>query len=405
MKKFIEIFLCLVVILSFCSCNGKESISSDFSTSGDEVSKESTSDNSTLENFAEKNKTSSKETNLNNYSSKTLTSTPSKKPNSSTLTSDEDDFVPPTFNGSEVEEIENQIPEIIGSEPNDGNEPVLGEDYGAFLYEGNFSNLATDNNMVYSVFNSPNSIVAFDTDKLELIYGKTLPGRPGEIQVDGNNLLISFPDLKCIKIYNKKSFALVKSISLPQIVSSFCVDGDIIYYSEDNQHCKIFRTNLDTNETKNVVDDNNVPQFFYYPKLLLNKEKGLLYIGESGSSGSKLYYYNTSDFSLHSSFAKDNYGIMNHQRTMFLVNANVFWGGFRFASDNAGNVIGEYTGSYYGTYYADENYVATRNGIYNTETYEYLGNIQTARYMAITANKCLIAVLTSPTSVVIAIPY
>lgn len=104
----------------------------------------------------------------------------------------------------------------------------------------------------------------YDTDKLDVTATFSLPSRPAEIQVDGNNLLISFPDIKCIKVYNKKTFTLINTISLPNIVSSFWMYGDIVYYSEDDQHCKVYCTNLITKETKIIRRSDNIPQTFYY---------------------------------------------------------------------------------------------------------------------------------------------
>lgn len=410
MKKLIGIFLCFVIIISFSACeNNSKNTADNSNTSTESVSHKTDSDeiiskNDNSENNKKQNN-SSKESSLKDNSSKKSTkNSSSKKSNSSVWTPDEYDFTPPMIDNSVEENIEAGLPIVSGDDTDESSDLVLGEDYGAYLYEGMFVNLVTDNNTVYSIFNSPNVIVAFDTEELEVVYSKSLGGRPAEVQVDGNNLLISFPDLRCIKVYNKKTFEHIKSISLDNVVSSFCIDGDIIYYSEDNQHCKVFCTNLVTNETKVIIGNNNAPKLFFYPKLLLNKEKGLLYVGESGSSGSDLYYYNTSDLSQHSIFSKDNYGLMNRKRTMFLVNGNVFWGGFRLDSENAKNIVGEYGGN--NTYYADKNFVITGNGIYDTETYGYLGDTQSSEYMCVTSNKCLVAVFRhSPGNVVVAVPY
>jgi hypothetical protein len=436
-KKIIGIFLCIVIMLAFCSCeNLVKEITDVINASKDLASQADVADNNDAKNTQSKDAKNNKDSNEKNSSKKddknsskdqsgskenyensfeNSTNTSSKKYSFDVST------VSSSSNGITLKEMQqnivSNIPAIIHT-PQDGttskensqnqtsasayvssgHQPVLGEDYGAYAYEGTFVNLVTEGNMVYSIFKSPNNIVVYDTDELDVVYTKTLPGRPAEIQVDGNNLLISFPDLRCIKVFNKNTFDLVNNIQLSNIVSSFCIDEEVVYYSEDDQHCSVFCENLKTKETTRIGS------LFYFPKLLLNKEKGLLYIGEKGCTGCLLYYYKTSDFSLHSKFAKNNYGLFNGKRTMYLVNDNVFWGGFRFASDNAGNVVGEYGGDT--TYYADENFVITASGIYGTDSYAYMGDTQNSDFLVVTSNKCLVAVFkNSSSNVVVAIPY
>lgn len=412
MKKIIGIALCFAVFLTFSSCKKDADKSSSAPVNADKiVSKVNSTDESSSEDTGSGDTVTSNESGIipsevakPKNSSKTdsatsasaASSVQSEEPSPSPVVSQE-------ITGSVEEKIEEELPDVVGGNTEDFD-LVLGEDYGAYLYEGTFVSLVNDNNTVYSIFKLPNIIVAYDTEKLELVYSMPLPGRAAEIQVEGNNLLISYPELKCIKVYNKKTLTQIKSISLPNVVSSFCIDGNVIYYSEDDQHCKVFRTDLSTNETKTIVRSDNVPVLFYFPKLLLNKEKGLLYIGDSGTTGSTLYYYNTDDLSLHSIFRKNNYGLTNQKRTMFFVNDNIFWGGFRFGADSAENIIGEYGGS--STYHADENFVITAKGIYETDTYQYLGDIESSVHMAVTNNKCLVAVYNRyPGNVVVALPY
>ena len=396
MKKIFAIFLCFVVMFTFCSCKKTtKKTSSGNSSSSKTVSQEKSSNNT-----SQNSTTTSSE---NNNSSQTP-STTSSTPSTTSSTPSSSSGVSQQISGKQEEKIEEVVEQIPTVDEDEDLEEdlVLGEDYGAFLYEGTFVASVNDKNVVYFIFKSPNTMVAYDTDKLDVTATFSLPDRPAEIQVDGNNLLISFPDMKCIKVYNKKTFAQTKSISLPNEVSSFCIDGDIVYYSEDDQHCKVYRTNLATNETK-TIKQNNTNGLFYFPKLLLNKEKGLLYIGESGSTGSTLYYYKTSDLSLHSKFAKNNYGLTNIKRTMFLVDNNVFWGGFRLGADSAENVIGDYSGE--STYFADKNFVITRNGIFDTKTYEFITSIDDALYASVTANESLVTVFKHyPGDVVVVLP-
>ncbi len=416
MKKLVSIIICFAIMLSLVSCKKNEDNLSVVSTNTDidtTVSAKSDIEENSSEEASTENTDTSDESVVSPTSSKEETSSKTESKPSSSETSGSSlpsESKPPVvseeIDASTEEKIEEQLPGgIVGDDTQtEGSDLVLGEDYGAFAYEGNFLTYALDSNVMYTVFKNPNSITAYDAKNLDMVYSYPLPGRPAEIQIDGGNLLISYPDLKCIRVYDKNNFSQINSISLPNVVSSFCIDGNVVYYAEDDQHCKVFCTNLQTNETTAILNDGKFPKTFSEPKLLLNKKLGLLYIGESGSTGSALYYYNTADLSMHSVYKKDNYGLSNWHRTMYFVNDNVFWGGFRFGADSAENVIGEYSG--YSFYHADENFVVTPKGVFDTNTYMFLSDLENMSYVFVTKNKALVAVFRiNPANIVVIVPY
>lgn len=413
MKKLISIIICFAIVLSFASCKKTEDNLSVVSTNTDKIvsTQSDIKENSSEETSTENTDTSNESVVSSTSSKEDSSSKTEEKPSSTESTGNsspaesQTPSVSEDIDDSTEEKIEEQLPGgIIGDDTIEGSDLVLGEDYGAFAYTGNFLTYTLDSNVMYTIFKNPNSITAYDAKNLDIVYSSPLPGRPAEVQVDGENLLISFPDLRCIKVYNKRDFSQIKSITLPNVVSSFCIDGDVVYYAEDDQHCKVFCTNLQTNETKAILTDGKFPRTFSEPKLLLNKKLGLLYIGESGSTGSALYYYNTSDLSMHSVYKKDNYGLSNWYRTMYFVNDNVFWGGFRFGADSAENLIGEYSG--YSFYHADENFVVTPKGVFDTNTYMLLSDLENMSYVFVTKNMALVAVFhINPANIVVIVPY
>ena len=80
-----------------------------------------------------------------------------------------------------------------------------------------------------------------------------LAGKPAEINLIGDRIYISLPDLCRIDIFSKSSFAKTSSIYFEHEVSSFCVDGNVIYYSEHDQHCEVFRRNMTTNDFSEIT--------------------------------------------------------------------------------------------------------------------------------------------------------
>ena len=176
-----------------------------------------------------------------------------------------------------------------------------------------------------------------------------------------------------IDIFSKNDTVKESSLYFDHEVSSFCLDGDYIYYSEHDQFCRVFRKNLVTGELTMVESKNN--NLFYYPKLYLNKEDRILYIGESGSSGNAIYYYDADALTQKSVFLKNNYGIMNHTREIFHVEDMIFWGGYCLSDTNARELIGKYGVANYGSVvFASSEIVSTYEGLFLTDTYECIVN-------------------------------
>ena len=238
-----------------------------------------------------------------------------------------------------------------------------------YSLDGDVVNWKTENDLVYVITKGNNRLVVIDSENLTPIYNVPLAGVPAEMNFVDDKIYISLPDLCRIDVFSKSDCVKVSSIYFDHEVTSFCLDGDYIYYSEKDQHCKVFKKNLSTGELKTVQAGNQY--FFYAPKVYLNKEDQILYIGESGSTGSAIYYFDAVTLELKSVFKKNDYGIMNHTREIFHYGDEIFWGSYRLSDTNAREVIGKYGTANYGsvTFVSDE-MVSTYEGLFLTDTYE-----------------------------------
>lgn len=293
---------------------------------------------------------------------------------------------------------------------NENGEMVPGVDYGEIQYEGTFDSIISDGSIAYLIFRSPDNLVVYDTKNLKAVTSFSLPACAGEIQLVNNQVMISYPDLKCIKVYNKSTLAEIKTVNLPNVVSSFCFDGDKVYYSEHYGKGSVYCTDLISNKTVAILDESGNKKSFSSPKLLLNKQKGLLYIGETCDPEGKLYYYNLSDLTLNSVYARPvngrPYGMYNYRRTMFLVGDSVMWAHMRLDAANAANVIGQYgPGDAARLYYADSEIVCLGMGNFATETYQLVSYIENCTY--IWPTDCAMVVVNDniPYKFIIVIPY
>ncbi|MBQ8409387.1 MAG: hypothetical protein IJY39_11060 [Clostridia bacterium] len=207
-----------------------------------------------------------------------------------------------------------------------------------YTLDGDVVKWFTENDFIYVITSGNNRLVVIDTKTMLPVSNIPLAGEPAEINSVGNKIYISLPDLCRIDVFSKSNCVKESSLYFDHEVSSFCIDGNYIYYSEHDQFCKVFKKNLVTNELTMV--QNTGLNTFYFPKLYLNEEDRILYIGESGSTGSALYYYDADTLALKSVFKKNDYGIMNHTREIFHLGDEIFWGNYRLSDTNAKELVG-----------------------------------------------------------------
>lgn len=225
-------------------------------------------------------------------------------------------------------------------------------------------NWVNDGNIVYTLTSSPNELWVFNVATMKTLTTISLPGTPAEIQLDNNQILISFPTLQSINYYDKTSFVETKSIHLPHIVSSFAFDNGFVYYTEDDQWCNIYRTNLsDTTKTDKIVG------YYYFPKILINKQDNLLYVIESSTTGSKVHYINLSDLTLQSETS--GYGYDNISRYAYFDGQYLYAMNFKIDKTNASHIVGEYVykQDYWdGVTFVNNDFIITDNAIYSKDT-------------------------------------
>lgn len=239
------------------------------------------------------------------------------------------------------------------------------------LYEldGDVVNWTTENDLLYVITKGNNRLVVINSKTMEVVSNVPLAGVPAELNFVDDKIYISLPDLCRIDIFSKSNPAKLSSLYFDHEVSSFCVDGDYIYYSEYDQHCDVYRKNIVTDELTEILPDRGWS--FYQPKLYLNKEDNILYIGETSCSGCAIFYYDATTLQLKSLFRKNDYGIWNHTRDIFHIGDEIFWGNYRISDTNAKQIVGRYGAADYGSVnFVSESVVSTYEGLFLTDTYE-----------------------------------
>ena len=248
-----------------------------------------------------------------------------------------------------------------------------------YQLDGDVVNWTTENDFLYVITSGNNRLVIINSKTMMAVSNIPLAGVPAEMNLIGDKIYISLPDLCRIDIFSKSNFTKTSSLHFEHEVSSFCVDGNYIYYSEHDQHCKVYKKNITTNKSTQILPDRGFT--FYQPKLYLNKQNNILYIGETGHTGSTLYYFDAKTLQLKSLFRKNDYGIMNHTRDIFLIENEVFWGNYRLSATNAKQIVGRYGKVDYGSVnFASKELVSTFEGLFLADTYECIVNYFDAKF-------------------------
>lgn len=260
-----------------------------------------------------------------------------------------------------------------GNAKEDNNSSIINATVVQYTLDGDVVNWTTENDLIYVITRGNNRLVIIDSKSLSPIYNTPLAGVPAEMNIIGDRIYISFPDLCRIDSFSKANCEKEASLYFDHEISSFCFDGDYIYYSEHNQHCSVFRKNLVTGALDKIRTQNNYS--FSQPKIYINKEDRILYIGESAYSGCCIYYFDADTLALKSVFEKNDYGIWNHSREIFHIGDEILWGNYRLSDTNAKEVIGRYgTANYGSVVFASKELVATYEGLFLADTYECVIN-------------------------------
>ena len=338
---------------------------------------QSTQNNSSKNNASTSSKstvTSSNNQSTQNNSSKNNTATSSNNTVSNNTTSENiDNGVLEKATSQKMNVPENM--KLLGTDnaKEENNSNTIKATVGLYQLDGDVVNWTTENDLIYVITSGNNRLVIINSKTMMAVTNIPLAGKPAEINLIGDRIYISLPDLCRIDIFSKSNPAKISSLYFEHEVSSFCIDGNYVYYSEHDQHCEVYKKNLTANELIRIIPDRG--STFYQPKLYLNKQDNILYIGETGTTGSTLFYYDATTLQLKSVFRKNGYGIMNHTRDIFHIGDEIFWGNYRLSDTDAKQIVGRYgEGDYGSVNFASEELVSTYEGIFLTDTYECIVN-------------------------------
>ena len=209
MKKIIAIVMIALILLCSSSCRPSKGMTNSNSDSALSTTSKDTLDNATNESSAE----SVTESVVEQQSSLPQPSTSSAEFGVESIVKQ-----PSSLPQSSTENTQSQAP--VKTKPNFGiglrciADLKLHVPYFEFALPGSIKDYTVDGDLVYIAYNNPSHICVYDTNTGKVVFSYSLPERPAEMHMYGDELWISYPELKCINVYNKSNFNILKTFEL-----------------------------------------------------------------------------------------------------------------------------------------------------------------------------------------------
>ncbi|UPM56215.1 YncE family protein [Gottfriedia acidiceleris] len=223
-------------------------------------------------------------------------------------------------------------------------------------------------NTLYSISSTDKKLFFINSSSLTIDKTLTLEGAPTDIIKSDGNLYVAIDSLKQIIVVDITKEVITQTLNTTSDPFQIVKDGDMIYYAENDQWCNIYAYNLKTN-----LDQKLPIKTLSEPALVINSDNHILYIGESGSTGSHLIYYSTTDNKvIGTSNYKNGYGFPFPSRIILFDGVNVYYAGRDFSPNDPNRFNGNF-GNNDKVIYVNNNLVFTRTSIYNKDSHVKLG--------------------------------
>ncbi len=192
-----------------------------------------------------------------------------------------------------------------------------------------------------------------------------------DLDLEGDTLWVSMQDQNKVAKVNLLTFEVDEMISLSQSPYSIEVLDGKLYYAYD-QHSEVRIVDLFTKE-ETFLD---VPELnsdtFYEPDLISN-EPDVLYVAESGSSGSDIYKISLTDGSILSQSTFDEgYGFSYPKRKVFTDDDEVFYAARSLKKEDLTQINGFYGGTITG--YTDQ-FVFSETAIFDRDEFHKVSDL------------------------------
>lgn len=241
-----------------------------------------------------------------------------------------------------------------------------------------------------AISESDSKLFFINTSTMAIDKTITLPSAPTDIIDDSGKLYIALDDINKIQVVDAATKTLGAQLTTTVDPYMLAKDGNNLFYTQFDQWCQVHKYDLSTNtDTKLCTTSEGSIGEFSQPAIAVNTSTHVLYIGESGLTGSKLYYYSETQEKIIAKCNYNNgYGFCGPVRYIIYDGQYVYYAGRRFAPDDPN----KYSASFYNC--NQESIVFKINGciitnlgaVYSENELKKLGNISACIVLAEASN-------------------
>ncbi|WP_171682321.1 S-layer homology domain-containing protein [Paenibacillus planticolens] len=196
------------------------------------------------------------------------------------------------------------------------------------------------NGYIYAVSSEANSLLFIRMSDLQIEKKVTLGIAPSDLVQSGSKIYVALSGTKAIAIVDIAQKEVVGSINTSIKPYELAIDGNKLFYTE-YRSSGVASYDL-TTQAETMLDSGSRGDYAE-PDLAVDTVNHILFIGESGSTGSKLFSYSTSTLQPLSKINyRDGYGFGFPARKVIVDGNQVFYAGYRFKNTDLTSIQGTY---------------------------------------------------------------
>lgn len=226
-----------------------------------------------------------------------------------------------------------------------------------------------ENNLIYAVAGETNSLLFIRLSDFQVEEEIFVGSKPSDIDLFNGKLYIALSGSTQIAVVNVNTRALEQLYTVNQNPYRIAVDGTKLFYVDEDQHCQLYVYEIDTEREREIPIGGGSQ-----PDIAVDTVNHILYVGESGSSGSDISAISTLDYTVvHKSNYDNGYGFYFPARKVIINDANVFYAERKFDAGDLTSIHGIYQDESYPyseqIYYVNDNYVFSTRAVYDREKF------------------------------------
>lgn len=166
-----------------------------------------------------------------------------------------------------------------------------------------------DNKYIYLIDSTSYVLQVLDRSTLEAIHNIKLDYKPVCLESHNGYIAIGFGSKEFMRIYNTDDWSF-ENIQTASKIDSLIVYNDKVIYAESGQHCYVYQYNITSKETIKFGVTSYGFKTYSSVKMSINKDDGILYIGEGASYSSStldFYDFNANEYIYQSPFSTYGY--------------------------------------------------------------------------------------------------